>query len=177
MWGGQTWEGAYINTPIKMLFKSLHNICSLIHPNVSRRFLSLLQVQLPHQVYGEPFQLSSSSDLQSHPSSPLRNTKNELTISLWDIVSEGNRFHVYRGKMDTLGSPDIIAKVAVNDAGAEAWVLHLEEEAWLYCNELRHLQGWVVPRFFGFYTGMRQRELLRWDVVPTAHCLYNLGGL
>jgi hypothetical protein len=70
--------------------------------------------------------------------------------------------------MDIPGSPDVIAKVAVNDAGAEAWVLRLEEEARLYCNELRHLQGRVVPRFFGFYTGTRQREFSRWDVAPAA---------
>jgi hypothetical protein len=74
--------------------------------------------------------------------------------------------------MDTPGSPDIIGKVAINDAGAEAWVLRLEEEAQLYCNELRHLQGRVVPKFFGFYT---KNVLSRWGC--GARCLYDLGGL
>jgi len=70
--------------------------------------------------------------------------------------------------MDTTGSPNIIAKVAINGATAEAWVLRLEEEARLYCNELRHLQGRVIPRFFGFYTGTRKRAWPRRDVAPAA---------
>jgi hypothetical protein len=75
-------------------------------------------------------------------------------ISLWDIVSDGNQFQVYRGTVDIPGSPNVIVKMAVND---KAWVSRLEEEARMYCNELKLLQGCVIPKFFGFYTGKRER--------------------
>ncbi|KIM84724.1 hypothetical protein PILCRDRAFT_818330, partial [Piloderma croceum F 1598] len=119
------------------------------------RFSSLLRVHLPHRhSSGEPLQLLGSGDLQLHPSSPHHNTKNELTISL-------------RGGENGHGSPDIIAKVATNDAGAEAWALRLEEEARLYCNELRHLQGRVVPR---------KRVWSRWDVARAACMILEDSG-
>jgi hypothetical protein len=39
--------------------------------------------------------------------------------------------------MNISGSPNVIVKIAMNDNGIEAWVLHLEEKARRYRNELR----------------------------------------
>lgn len=137
-------------------------ICSSARPGFSRKLSSLptLRVRVPpHPWYGgPPFQLQGSIDLRLHPSSPHRKI-NDFDVSLREIVSEGNHFQVYRGNLDTPGCPNVIVKISGNDAGAEAWVLRLEEEAQFYCNELTRLQGQVVPKFFGFYTGKRERGL------------------
>ena len=138
---------------------------SLVRPKVFRTFSSLLRVQFPSD-YDDPFRLLGS-ELKPHPLSPHHNTT-DFGISLRDIVSEGNQFHVYRGTMDITGSPSVIVKMAVNDNGAEAWVLRLEEEARMYCNELKRLQGCVVPKFFGFYTGKRKRFFSRLATAPAA---------
>jgi hypothetical protein len=137
------------------MFKPLC-ICSLVRPKVFRTFSSLVRLQFPGQDYGDPLQLLVS-ELKPHPSSPHRNTT-AFGIFLRDIVSDGNQFRVYRGTMDIPRSPSVIVKMAVNDNGAEAWVSRLEEEARMYCNELKRLQGCVVPKFFGFYTGKREKD-------------------
>jgi hypothetical protein len=72
----------------------------------------------------------------------LHTATDDFGISLRDILSDGNRFEVYRGTADTPVSPSVI--VAMNDDGAEAWVSCLEEEVRMYRNELRQLQGRVV---------------------------------
>jgi hypothetical protein len=45
----------------------------------------------------------------------------------------------------------VIMKMSVCDNGAEAWVLHLKEEAQFYSEKLLSLQGQLVPRFYGLY--------------------------
>ena len=66
-------------------------------PNVSRKMSSLptLRVRLPpHPWYEEPpFQLQGNIDLRLHPSSPHRKI-NDFGVSLREIVSDGNHFHV-----------------------------------------------------------------------------------
>jgi len=141
-------------------------IWSLVRPKVFRKFSSLVRVQFPSQDYSNPIPLLGS-ELKPHPSSPHRHTT-DFGISLQDIISDGNQFQVYRGAVDIPGSPNVIVKMAVNDDGAEAWVLRLEEEARMYCNELKRLQGRIVPKFFGFYTGKRERFFPRLATAPMA---------
>jgi hypothetical protein len=103
------------------------------------------------------------SNLKLHPLSPHHNT-NDFGISLWEIVSNGHHFQVYMGEIDIPGSPNVMVKLAINDTGTEAWVLCLKEEAQMYHNELRQPQGRGVPKFFGFYTGKRERVCSQWAI-------------
>lgn len=99
---------------------------------------------------------------------PSKTTTVEQAIQLKFVkVIQDGPVDVWHAKMDGKSVVAKLVRIYVSDSLNQQAIDNLKKESEFYKAELRELQGIVVPRFFGFYTG--------YDRVATCMILEHCG--